>query len=234
MENRLFNIVIEANIGSGKTTFLNELSKKDWFNMNTYYCYEPVDIWTSIKDSNNKNILGYFYEDIPRWAYTFQCMAFRTRINELNKYYGKNGLLISERSIYTDRYVFAKNCFANGSMNEIEWIDYNSWFDWISNDTLKVKPDLFIYLRTDPEIAFERIKKRNRTEENSIPLDYIKQIHQCHDEWLLNEKNVIIIDANIEFENNDTRMNEIIEQIKNRMNINTINTGFSSKLNYII
>lgn len=41
-----------------------------------------------------------------------------------------------------------------------------------------------VYLRTDPEVAFERIKTRNRFEEKDVTLEYIQHLHELHDKWL--------------------------------------------------
>lgn len=43
---------------------------------------------------------------------------------------------------------------------------------------------LTVYLRTDPEVAYQRIKDRNRSEEKDVPFEYIKHLHELHDKWL--------------------------------------------------
>ena len=57
-----------------------------------------------------------------------------------------------------------------------------------------------VYLRTSPETCLERIKTRNRPEEHSITLDYLYQLHECHEQWLSPRTRtmttpVLIIDA---------------------------------------
>jgi len=44
-----------------------------------------------------------------------------------------------------------------------------------------------VYLRTTPEVVYERMKKRGRTEENTVSLEYLKQIHHIHDDWLYHQ-----------------------------------------------
>jgi deoxyadenosine/deoxycytidine kinase len=46
------------------------------------------------------------------------------------------------------------------------------------------KVDAIVYLRTDPEICHERLVKRNRGEESSVSLDYLRTIHDRHEEWI--------------------------------------------------
>ena len=192
-------IIIEGNIGSGKTTFVNYISKN--FKDATVN-YEPVEKWQSYKDEQDINLLNNFYNDQQRWGYTFQNMAFMTRVKDLIKPCDTKYKFI-ERSIYTDRNCFALNCYETGKINKMEWEIYTDWFNWLSN-SFDVKPDGYIYLRVKPDICLERINKRNRQEESGIPIEYLENIHIKHDDWLLNEKNipVLVLDWNCSFDNN--------------------------------
>ena len=44
---------------------------------------------------------------------------------------------------------------------------------------------LLVYLRTTPEVVYERMKVRGRSEEDSVSLDYLKQLHDLHEDWLI-------------------------------------------------
>lgn len=61
--------------------------------------------------------------------------------------------------------------------------------------------DLIVYLRTSPEVAYERLKKRGRKEEAGVPMEFIQHLHQCYEEWLMSEKfgpppaPVLVLDA---------------------------------------
>jgi len=195
---------VEGNIGTGKSTLLEILETQG----NRKVIYEPVSEWTSLTNANGKNLLEEFYSDQERYAYTFQSIAFRTRMKNI-----KNSSLgdIVERSIFTDRNVFAKTCYEQGKMNDIEWKDYCEWFDWLSEG---VQPEGYIYLRADPQVSYERIRKRNRGGEEMIPFEYIEELHNKHEKWLMNEKNVIILDANKDFESDPTEFLSKLEVIQ--------------------
>ena len=200
-------IYVEANIGSGKTTFLN-LLEEDY---NTIK--EPLDEWLKLTDGK-ENILDKFYKDADRWAYTFQMETFMSRIQSIKKNEIK-GINIIERSIYTDMNCFASLAHYNGHIQELEWKLYNKWFNWLDN-SFDVKADGYIYIRTDPQISYNRIAKRSRTEESSIPFKYLEQVHQKHQQWLNSTKTpVLILDGNQEFENNNVIINTWKEDINN-------------------
>ena len=195
---------VEGNIGSGKSTFLKKLSAE------FKTVQEPVDEWTKICNENGKNILEEFYEDPQRNAYLFQSIAFRSRIRNISDL--KEGVII-ERSIYTDRLVFAEVCKEEGNINDIEWDDYTSWFDFVVKH-IGFKPKGFIYLRTDPETSYKRIKKRDRSGESSISLDYLDKLHQRHDKWLMAEPNVLVLDVTDEFEANPELLEQMVQRVR--------------------
>ena len=201
-------IFIEGNIGSGKSTLIEYL-KNELKSINILP--EPVEEWKQLIDNDNKNILHYFYNDIKLWSYTFQMNAFITRSKIIQE--NKDKDFIMERSVFSDRNCFAVNCYENKLLTDIEWKLYVEWHDWLTNK-FSLAPDAYIYLRTSPEIAYERIKKRNRKEETNIPLNYIKEIHQKHDDWLYKiQDNILVLDGNIK--NTPDRLSKFKDIIKN-------------------
>lgn len=104
-----------------------------------------------------------------------------------------------ERSIWSDKHIFAKNCYLSKLISEIEYQVYNIWFSWIENVcTERLNPESirFIYLKCSPETSFFRTNKRGRPEESDIKLDYLAQIHNQHEEWVAKDDvDWTIIDA---------------------------------------
>ena len=186
---------IEGNIGTGKSTFLKMI--EDLKNDRIQVIYEPVDVWTSFKDAEGKNILEYFYKDPQRFAYTFQNLAFISRVECLKTIDSSKDYVFIERSIWSDKNVFAENCFQSKLMTEIEYKLYNRWFTWMECSILKDIPNFqYIYLKCSPTISLQRLQFRNRNEESTVDLEYLIKLDQKHDEWLLKEQNnTIVIDA---------------------------------------
>ena len=162
--------IIEGNIGSGKSTILKKLENLS----NVEVVQEPVDKWIEIKDNDGKNLLQHFYEDMNRYSYMFQTMVFKTRIEALSKPQEKQ-FRFSERSIWTDRFVFGKMCLEDEKMNSIETSCYKYWFEFLE-EQFKPKPDGIIYIKCSPEKCLERIEKRGREEESKIPIEYLNTL----------------------------------------------------------
>jgi len=193
-QTRPFTVVVEGNIGCGKTTFLDHFSK---FSDRVEVLTEPVDRW---RDVNGHNLLQLMYENPSRWALPFQSYVQLTMLENHVLNTGKPVKLI-ERSIFSARYCFVENMYRTGKMLGCEYEVLDEWFKFATKDSaLDLKVDLIIYLKTNPEKALERINIRARSEENQIPLEYLKQLHDLHESWLVHQKYplpapVLVIDA---------------------------------------
>ena len=157
-------IAIEGNIGSGKSTLLEQLNK--WNTMNVIQ--EDVESW------KNEGWLELFYSDLKRYSGTFQ---LRTQLSHIEnkKKFRTDMFNVIERSPLSNKYIFGKMLKEDGFLHEKE-------YDIIGkvNDIAGWTPDIVVVLLCDPEVCFERIKKRNREGENIPSLDYLKSLHQKH------------------------------------------------------
>ena len=210
--------VVEGNIGAGKSTFLKIIGNY----LQAQLVFEPHEQWQNI---GGENLLDYFYKDTQRWSYTFQSYAFITRILAQQEHARRNKqpIQVLERSIYSDRFCFAKNCFEMGLMTSLEWKLYQEWFGWLV-ESHTTQPSAFIYLRTDVEICYERLVKRNRSEETGVSRDYLELLHRKHEDWLIHNKEVassvhsvpvLVLECNEDFENNQTVQKEHMRTIVN-------------------
>jgi deoxynucleoside kinase len=200
-------ISIEGNIGSGKSTFVEEL-KRNIHNERVCFLEEPVDIWNTIVDKDGITMLENYYKDSKKYAFSFQMMAYISRLSILKKAIesGKYDVIITERSLYTDKHVFCQMLYDNKLIEHLEFIIYNKWFE-----EFNIIQDIqYVYLKTDPQVSYERVLKRSRVGE-TIPLAYLENCSQYHDKWLLG-KDVLLINANIE--NTGETVNKWIKLIR--------------------
>jgi len=175
---------LQSNISSGKSTLLGEIEHLK-FNKPHIILLEQVDEWSKLRDETGKDILSLFYEDKKKYGYMFQSFVLFSRISLMLDTIEKNPdkIIITERDQMTDLFIFASTLFEQKELSEIEWKIYNCWHDMVKR-LFKIKIKGMIYLRTDPQICYERIKKRNRTGESNIPIDYLQTLHEKHEEWL--------------------------------------------------
>ena len=217
-------ISIEGNIGAGKSTLLfrlQQLSYRIKPHQTIEFVTEPVERWSVDfphtsgvgKITNNEgrrpelfgdvesdNILSHYYADPDKYAFPFQIMAYTTQTDELYKSIKKEpAIVLSERSLESNHEIFTKMLHNEGKIDTIHYKIYCE-----NADTCRrlcphpITTDAVIYLRTRPEVCAERVQKRGREGEDLITLDYLKNCHEYHDNWLgkMPAEQCLVLDAN--------------------------------------
>lgn len=211
-------IIIEGNVGVGKSTFLNYLKN----NLDVDVIYEPNQLW---QDVEGHNLLEQFFLDQKRWAYTCQSYILITRIDQMIAELcdPKQDYCLVERSIYSGRYCFAKVAKEIGWMDSLEWSLYKKLWD---REVARVKslPSAFIYLQAPAEVCLKRIAMRGRFEEEPISLDYLKRLEQKYEQWFVLKQGVdeeiaslpsLILDATQDLTVQGGVQEQYLERIKN-------------------
>ena len=168
-------ISIEGNIGSGKSTLLQCLRE---LVPELTIVPEPVLDWESLQTEEKRGLLESFYHDQKTYAFQLQMHALLTRFQAIHVAVQSNETVVAERSILTDRSVFAHVLEKAGCLSVSEGAILDRWAQYFSSQL----PETFvIYIRTPVEVCHERIRQRARGGEEEITLDYLTQIHEHHE-----------------------------------------------------
>lgn len=213
-------ISIEGNIGSGKSTLLENLKKHYSSNSNIIFLREPVDDWAQIKDANGTTMLQIFYADQEKYSFAFQMMAYISRLailrDAVRNNQNKKMVIITERSLYTDKYVFAKMLYDQGKIEDVNFQIYNKWFHEFAND---YPINDVIYVNANPSKCYERVHKRARPGEEIIPLEYLEDCHNYHEKFLKSPEGMectkLELDGNLDIYEEPTIIEEWINKIDN-------------------
>ena len=209
---------IEGNIGSGKSTIIKILKEHFKSNDNIVFLLEPVDEWNTICD-NDKTILEKYYENKKQYAFSFQMMAYISRLSQLKEALKKGyEYIITERSLATDKNVFAKMLYDDNEIDDINYQIYNKWFDEFIKDIPSIN---YIYIKTDTVIAEARIVERARKGENKIAFEYLQKCSNYHEQWFNSITNYLKINGNINLNNEPSYINEIIRQFDDYIQFNS-------------
>lgn len=207
-------ISLDGNIGAGKSTLLAEIRKQIH---DVHLVDEPVGQWTALKNNEGENLLELFYKDKRRWAYTFQNCAILTRLKNIKD--AVEGLdptlkhpqvIITERSVLTDKYVFAEMLRDSGLIDMLEWDLYDNWFNIFSK---QYPVNGIIYLSTGSTTSKERIMIRNRHGEENIDLDYLDALDRQHKKWIDNTNIPVLTLSTEPGESVETNLEKIKEFI---------------------
>ena len=211
-------ISLDGNIGAGKSTLLSEIRNRLH---DVHIVDEPVGQWTALKNAEGKNLLELFYEDKKRWSYTFQNCAILTRLKNIHEAVENLDttlkgpqVIITERSVLTDKHVFAEMLRDAGDIDPLEWELYESWFNIFGK---KHPVTAIIYISTSSSTSKERIQIRNRQGEDRIGLDYLDALDRQHHKWIENT-NIPVLTLSTEIgvpvEENIEKIKEFIQKLK--------------------
>jgi deoxyadenosine/deoxycytidine kinase len=195
------HIAVAGNIGAGKTTLTELLSK--------HYKWIP-----QFEDVDHNPYLNDFYDDMPRWSFNLQIFFLNGRLNQLLEIYSGTETVIQDRTIYEDAHIFAPNLHDMGLMSKR---DYNNYFQFFQTLKRMVQPpDLLIYLQASVPTLVGQIQKRGREYEENIRLDYLKRLNELYNKWIDGYKEggllVVDVDKN-KFPENEEHLGEIITRI---------------------
>ncbi|MDQ1770072.1 AAA family ATPase [Labilibaculum sp. A4] len=196
------HIAIAGNIGSGKTTLTELLAKQYGWEAH----YEDVD---------ENPYLNDFYDDMKRWSFNLQIYFLKSRFNQIMEIRKAGKNVIQDRTIYEDAMIFAPNLFDMGLMSQRDFKNYNNLFELMGS--MVQAPDLLIYLRSSVPTLVNQIQKRGRNYEETIRLDYLKNLNARYETWIqnYNRGKLLIVDAdNIDFLDNPEDLNNIMDKVE--------------------
>ncbi len=198
------HIAIAGNIGSGKTTLTRMLAAR--------YGWKP-----KFEAADFNPYLSDFYADMERWSFNLQIYFLNKRFKDVVAISKGTDIVVQDRTIYEDAYIFAANLHSMGLMSSRDYDNYIELFDLMMS--LINPPDLLIYLRSSIPNLISQIQKRGREYEKSIRIDYITGLNERYETWIKDYKGkLLIIDADkIKFGNNPEDFEKVTDMIDAQM-----------------
>lgn len=172
-------LAIEGNIGAGKTSLANMISRD--FNAKLI-----------LERFADNPFLPKFYEDQSRYAFPLEMSFLADRYQQISD--DLSQLDLFKDLIVSDYDVFKSLIFSKITLQEDEFKLYRKLFYLMYKDI--AKPDLYVYLYQDTKRLQENIRKRGRDYERNIDNDYLERINSGYIDFLRGQTdiNVKIID----------------------------------------
>lgn len=199
------HIVIAGNIGSGKTTLTGMLAK--------HYGWEAH--YESVTDNP---YLNDYYNDIARWSFNLEVYFLKERFKDVLQIAQSERNVVQDRSIMEGVYVFTAGNHDMGNLSDRDYETYISLFEQMM-DVMK-QPDLMIYLRASVPHLVANIQKRGREYEQSMKIDYLTELNERYEDFVLNKykgPKIIIEKDELDFLNNPKDFIKITNAIDARL-----------------
>lgn len=192
-------ITIEGNIGAGKTTLAQLLSKK-------------LDARLVLEEFAENPFLVKFYQNPSQYAFPVELFFMAERYKQQKDLVGQQDLF---QSVTISDYLFTKCLlFAKVNLPDDEFRLYQRLFEIIHQQM--IQPDLLIYLHAPVNKLKENIKKRNRPYEQNIPNDYLYSLQETYTHYIKqhNIKTLFIDAANADFLHNEKHMETVLAALE--------------------
>ena len=192
-------ITIEGNIGAGKTTLAQLLSRH----------FKSRLILEEFADNP---FLPKFYENPGQYAFPVELFFMAERFKQLKELLLQQDLF---KELTISDYLFTKCLlFAKVTLPEDEFRLYQRLFDIIHQQLLQ--PDLLIYLQAPVSKLQQNIRQRNRPYEQNIPDQYLEQLQETYGSYIRQQpvRTLIVDVAQADFLNNDRHLQTLIEAVE--------------------
>lgn len=203
-----YQICLEGNIGAGKSTLLNYFDQVQGVDV----LPETINLWRTLPipgTSTTHNLLESFYQDPGKHTYAFQNYVMLTKVAQ-QLAPSPSPVKLLERGLHSVFFIFSEALRTEGHFSTLDYAVHRQWYDHFSATHKEMMPDIFLWLKTDPKVNFERIQSRGRAEEATITLEYLTLLGDLHEKWLTSApfaERTVIIDGN-------RPKNEVLESCK--------------------
>ncbi|HPE74592.1 MAG TPA: deoxynucleoside kinase [Draconibacterium sp.] len=174
-------LVIEGNIGAGKTTLSKMIA-------------EEFNAQLVLEQFADNPFLPKFYNDQERYSFPLELSFLADRYYQIKKQVFNPDLF---HSLIVADYFFAKSAiFAQNTLKDDEYRLFRQIFDIVFESM--PKPDLYVYLHADTTQLLKNIKSRGRDYEQNISAEYLEKIKDGYFSFLkqITSFPVLVIDIN--------------------------------------
>lgn len=190
LEPVLYNyIVIEGNIGAGKTSLATRMAEERQTSL-------------ILEQFEENSFLPKFYEDPARYAFPLELSFLADRYQQLKDHFGRPDLF--KPVTIADYVIFKSLIFAGQNLEPAEMTLYNRLFSIVSS--VVPKPDLLVFLYLTPEELLENIRLRGRSYELNIPIEYLEKIQQAYLDFMKQQSDwriLLIETSRVDFVNRE-------------------------------
>lgn len=197
-------LAVSGNIGSGKTTLVELISKR----------FGSVPFYENIENP----YLDDFYQDMARWSFNLQICFLGNKARQIMDIRASKYSIVQDRTLMEEGHIFVRNLHDMALMSTRDYNTYQSIFTNV--EASGGKPDLVIFLKGSVDTLIKQIERRGRAYEMNIDRGYLEALNNLYNDWIENiyrgEKLIIDIDS-IDFVDNTSDREELFARIETEL-----------------
>ena len=204
-------LVIEGNIGAGKTSLASLLAKETGSRL--------------VLEAFSENpFLAKFYEDPDRYAFQLELSFLSERYHQIKTELGHPDLF--GQAVISDYFLAKSFIFSKYNLKDDEMKLFEKLFSIINLQA--PKPDLYVYLHVPVEKLLENIQQRGRSYEKHIKYDYLKEVQEGYFGFFKSqqEMKILVVDTSrLDFVNKKSdlqRLKKVIFEEEYSVGLNTL------------
>jgi deoxyguanosine kinase len=191
-------IAIEGPIGVGKTSLAQALGLR-------------IGARIVLEDTDSNPFIARFYQDAEKYAFPVQLYFLLTRYNQQRQLAQQD--LFAQATV--SDYLLAKDrIFAQLNLDPDELVLYEGVYRLLDGNL--AKPDLVVYLRARVEVLAERLRKRNRSFERHISMEYLERVSAAYRDFFFyyEETPLLVVDSSeIDFVADPGDLEDLLREI---------------------
>jgi len=211
-----FRIGIIGNIGVGKSTLV-DIASQEPYSSSILTALGTGSGVMHFRETINQSVLEEFYKDPVRNAFLAQIEFLNARVERQKKVLGFDGVVLEDRTLKEDYYIFGMAQKLLGNMSVAEFETYEKTYSLMAGDASE--PDLLVYLKADVPVLLSRIAARSRGGEKLIEEPYLAKLGELYEEFVTSHRScpVLVVDANEQAPDVETFMAGVVKKIAEKV-----------------
>jgi len=181
-------LVIEGNIGAGKTSLATRIA-------------EETNSKLILEQFEDNPFLPKFYKEPERYAFPVELTFLADRYMQLKTQIADRDLF--QTKTVSDYYFVKSLIFSRKTLKDDEYSLYKRLFEIIQQQLSK--PDLYVFLYVQTDRLLENIRARGRSYESEISREYLEEIQRSYFDYIKTRPDMtfLVLDVNnLDFVNN--------------------------------